>query len=148
MSSCAVLFDFSFCCGVRLTFYWKISFSTNDFSVNVADPNTWVSCHFSFIVLFVGVLLFYAINLNNVSLFINSTFTFLVLNHKLYQFELLNIVLFSLKKISFFYFFFWPYCLCFVKKFILLNFKHYFCFYQLIVLLILSQFLFVFLKFL
>jgi len=57
--------------------------------VNVEDPK---ACEFSdlgFIMLFVGILPFYAINLGVVSLFANSPFTFLAMfvSDVIYRFE-------------------------------------------------------------
>jgi len=53
-----------------------------------------------FIILFVGILLFYATNLGDVSLFADSCFTFLPMfvSDVIYRFELMNIVLFLSKK--------------------------------------------------
>ena len=54
-----------------------------------------------FIILFVGILPLYAINLGVVSLFADSPFTFIAMfvSNVLYRFEWMNIVLFLSKKI-------------------------------------------------
>jgi len=76
---------------VRWSFdsYRKIDYSIKDLSVNVADPeamNILVTLILSYI--FVGIMLLYAINLDNVSLFADSSFTFLaVLNDVISRFE-------------------------------------------------------------
>jgi len=53
------------------------------------------SGHFNFIILFISILPLYAINLDDVNLLVDSSFTFaVILNDVLYQFELINIVLY------------------------------------------------------
>jgi len=54
----------------------------------------------NFIILFVGILPMYAINLGAVSLFADSPFTFLAMfvSDVLYRFELMNIVFLSKKR--------------------------------------------------
>jgi len=65
--------------------YWKISFSQsitdsiNDLDVNVANPKHGYSGDFDLIRLFVGILPLYAINLDAMSLFAVSSFTFLAI---------------------------------------------------------------------
>jgi hypothetical protein len=92
--------------------YWKI-----DISQLQNQPMIWASTlqirkhgYFSdlgFIILFVGILPLYAINLCVVSLFADSSFAFLAMfvSDVLYQFEWMNIVLFLSKKIITFYLF-------------------------------------------
>jgi len=60
--------------------YWKIDYSIKDLGVNVADPeamNIPVTLILSYI--FVGIMSLYAINLDVVSLFADSSFTFLAM---------------------------------------------------------------------
>jgi len=58
------------------------------------------SDHFNFIILlFLGILLFYTVNFDFVSLFVNSSYMFsVILNNIFYQYEWMNIVLFWCKK--------------------------------------------------
>jgi len=76
--------------------YWNIDYSIKDLGVNVADPEAMdipVTLTLSYI--FVGIMLLYAINLDAVSLFADSSFTFLaVLNDVISRFEWMNIILF------------------------------------------------------
>jgi len=87
-SSCAALFDFPSSCGV-IWFILKIDYSIKDLGVNVADPEAMdipVTLILSYI--FVGIMPLYAINLDVVSLFADSSFTFLaVLNDVISRFE-------------------------------------------------------------
>jgi len=53
--------------------------SINDLGVNVADPEAWVFRWSRSYHIIVGILSLYAINLDAVSLFIDSSFTFLVM---------------------------------------------------------------------
>jgi len=79
---------------------WKIDYSIKDLSVNVADPeamNIPVTLILSYI--FVGIMPLYAINLDAVSLFADSFFTFLaILNDVISRFESMDIILFLSKK--------------------------------------------------
>jgi len=79
--------------------YWKIDYSIKDLGVNVADPEAMgipVTLILSYI--FVGIMPLYAINLAAVSLFADSSFTFLaVLNDIISRFEWMNIILFLSK---------------------------------------------------
>jgi len=86
-------------------FYWKIGI--NQLQI---QPVIWASTlkirkhvnfgDLGFIILFVGILPFYAINLGVVSLFADSPFTFLArfVSDVIYRFEWMNIVLFLSKK--------------------------------------------------
>jgi len=69
--------------------YWKIDYSIKDLDVNVADPEAMdipVTLILSYI--FVCIMPLYAINLDVVSLFANSSFTFLtVLNDVISRFK-------------------------------------------------------------
>jgi len=77
-----------------------IDYSIKDLGVNVADPDVMdipVTLILSYI--FVGIMSLYAINLDVVSLFADSSFTFLaVLNDVISRFEWMNIILFLSKK--------------------------------------------------
>jgi hypothetical protein len=83
----------------------SIADSINNLDVNVADPETWIFRYFNFIILFVGNLTLYAMNLDAVNLFSYSSFTFLaILNLYLYLMYSVNywnewISLFFVKKI-------------------------------------------------
>jgi len=74
---------------VFIWFILKIDYSIKDLGVNVADPeamNIPVTLILSYI--FVGIMSLYAINLDVVSLFADSSFTFLaVLNDVISRFE-------------------------------------------------------------
>jgi len=74
---------------VFIWFILKINYSIKDLGVNVADPEAIdipVTLILSYI--FVGIMSLYAINLDAVSLFANSSFTFLaVLNDVISRFE-------------------------------------------------------------
>jgi len=80
--------------------YWKIDYSIKDLEFNVADPDAMdipVTLILSYI--FVGIMPLYSINLDVVSLFADSSFTFLaVLNDVISQFKWMNIILFLSKK--------------------------------------------------
>jgi len=82
--------------------YWRIDYSIKDLGVNVADPEAMdfpVTLILSYI--FVDIMSLYAINLDAVSLFTDSSFTFLaVLNDVISRFEWMNIILFFVKKKS------------------------------------------------
>jgi len=68
----------------------SITNSTNDLDINVADPEGWYFGDLSFIILFIGILPLYAINLgDDVSLFADSPFTFLAMfaSDIFYRFE-------------------------------------------------------------
>jgi len=71
-------------------------------SVNVADPEAMdilVTLHLSYI--FVGIMSLYVINLDVVSLFVDSSFTILaVLNDVISRFEWMNIIFLVKKKTS------------------------------------------------
>jgi len=69
--------------------YQSITNSTNDLGINVADPKAWYFGDLDFIILFVGILPMYAINLGAVSLFADSPFTFLAMfvSDVLYRFK-------------------------------------------------------------
>ena len=96
-----------FCVLSRCSFssYWKI-----DISQFQIKPMIWASTlqirkhgyfgDLSFIILFVGILLLYAINLGVMSLYADSPFTFLAMfvSDVLYRFEWTNIVLFLSNK--------------------------------------------------
>jgi len=92
---------------VFIWFILKINYSIKDLGVNVADPETIdipVTLILSYI--FVGIMPLYAINLDAVSLFADSSFTFLaVLNDVISRFEWMNIILFLSKKKSSYYLF-------------------------------------------
>ena len=85
---------------VFIWFILKIDYSIKDLGVNVADPEAMdilVTLILSYI--FVGIMPLYAINLDVVSLFAISSFTFLaVLNDVISRFEWMNIILFLSKK--------------------------------------------------
>jgi len=87
---------------VRCSFdsYWKIDYSIKDLSVNVADPEAMdIPVTLILSSIFVGIMPLYAINLDAVSLFADSSFTFLaVLNDVIPRFEWMNIILFLSKK--------------------------------------------------
>ena len=65
-----------------------ITNSINDLGVSVADPEAWYSGDLDFIILFVGILPLYAINLGAVSLFADSPFTFLAILILMYYIDL------------------------------------------------------------
>jgi len=74
---------------VFIWFILKIDYSIKDLGVNVADPEAMdISVTLILPYIFVGIMSLYAINLDAVSLFADSSFTFLtVLNDVIYQFE-------------------------------------------------------------
>ena len=80
-SSCAALFDFPSSCGV-IWFILKIDYSIKDLGVNVADPVTLILSY-----IFVCIMSLYAINLDVVGLFADSSFTFLDLNRAVKMFK-------------------------------------------------------------
>jgi len=77
--------------------YWKIDYTIKDLGINVADPEAMdipMTLILSYI--FAGIIPLYAINLDVVSLFADSSFTFLaVLNDVIFRFEWMNIILLS-----------------------------------------------------
>jgi hypothetical protein len=100
-------------CILRCSFdsYWKIGFSQLQIQSMIWASTLQIrshrySGHFNFIILFVvGILPLYAINSDAVSMFADSSFTFLVILNMwlydvFYQFEWMNIVLFLSKKKS------------------------------------------------
>jgi len=113
-SKCSVVL-FVILCGVwfrvlsRCSFisYWKIYISQLQIQPMIWASTSYIRKHgyfgdLGFIILFVGILLMYAINIGVVSLFTDPPFTFLAMfvSDVLYQFEWMNIVLFlSTKKI-------------------------------------------------
>jgi len=85
--------------------YWKIYISQLQIQQMIWASTLQIRKHryfgdLGFIILFVGILPMYAINLGDVSLFADSSFTFLAMSVSdvLYQFEWMNIVLFLSKK--------------------------------------------------
>ena len=102
-----VLCDFWFRVLSRSSFisYWKIGISQLPIQPMIWASTLKIRKHVSFgdlgfIILFVGILSFYAINLGDVSLFADSPFKFLAMfvSDVIYRFEWMNIVLFLLKK--------------------------------------------------
>jgi hypothetical protein len=96
--SCAMLFDFPYCCGVRLISNCKINFSQLQIQSIISTLTLQIRKHgysgdFSFMILFiVDIVLLYAINLDTVSLFSDSSFTLLVkLNMWLYLMYYFNL---------------------------------------------------------
>jgi len=88
-------------------FYWKIDINQLQIQSMIWASKLQIRKHgyfgdLDFIILFVGILLLYAINLSVVSLFTDSSFTFLAMFISdcgvLYQFEWMNIILFLSKK--------------------------------------------------
>jgi len=88
-SSCAALFDFSSSSGVHFIHIERPISQIKDLGVNVADLEAMdilVTLILSYI--FVGIMPLYAINLDVVSLFADSSVTFLaVLNDVISRFE-------------------------------------------------------------
>jgi len=87
--------------------YWKIDINRLQIQSMIWASMLHIRKHgyfsgLDFIILFVGTLPLYAINLSVVSLFIDSSFTFLAMFVSdcgvLYQFKWMNIVLFLTKK--------------------------------------------------
>jgi hypothetical protein len=96
-----------FCVLSRCLFssYWKINISQLQIQPMIWASTLQIQKHeyfgdLGFIILFVGILPSYAINLGVVSLFADSSFTFLTMfvSDVLYRFEWMNIVLFLSKK--------------------------------------------------
>jgi len=103
-----VLFDvwFRVLSWCSFIFYWKIGISQLQIQPMICASTLKIRKHVNFgdlgfIILFVGILPFCAINLGAVSLFAGSPFTFLAMfvSDVIYRFEWLNIVLFLSKKI-------------------------------------------------
>jgi len=84
--------------------YQKINYSIKDLGINVADPEAMgIPVTFILSYIFVGIMALYAINSDVVSLFADSSFTFLaVLNDVIHRFEWMNIVLLLSKKLYIF----------------------------------------------
>ena len=99
-SSCAALFDFPSSCGVYLIHIERSIIQSKIWASTLPEAmDIPVTLILSYI--FVGIMPLYAINLDAVSLFADSSFTFLaVLNDVISRFELMNIILFCNKKKS------------------------------------------------
>ena len=98
-SSCAALFDFLSSCGVHLIHIEYRLFNQRFGRQRCRSGGHRYSGHFNFIIYFCRHMPLYAINLDAVSLFADSYFTFLaVLNDVISQFEWMNIILFLSKK--------------------------------------------------
>jgi hypothetical protein len=57
----------------------SVADSINDLDTIISDPEAWTFMTLIFIILFVGILSFYAINLDVVSLLADSSFLFLAM---------------------------------------------------------------------
>jgi hypothetical protein len=99
LSSCAALFDFPSCCGVQLIYFKRLIIQSNIWASTLPIRMHDIPVTLILSYIFLGNKLLYDINLDIISLFADSSFTFLaILNCVLYRFEWMNIILFLYKK--------------------------------------------------